>query len=181
MKTLFNTLSKDILMLRACEKNRLSDVVFLLHPRMLPVVLFRLSSFFSRYRLGIIGKIIALLNQIIFGCDIARNAKIEGGLYLPHPVGVVVGENAIIGKNCILHQGVTLGDRGECHEGSDPILGDFIEVGTGAKVLGVVHLGDYVRVGANSVVLKDVEAYGVVAGVPAKLITTRDDKPLRCE
>ncbi len=181
MKILFNTLSKDTLMLRACEKNRLSDVVFLLHPRMLPVALFRLSNFFSRYRLGIIGKIIALLNQIIFGCDIARNAKIEGGLYLPHPVGVVVGENAIIGKNCILHQGVTLGDRGECHEGSDPILGDFIEVGTGAKVLGVVHLGDYVRVGANSVVLKDVEAYGVVAGVPAKLITTRDDKPLRCE
>ncbi|MFK5938296.1 MAG: DapH/DapD/GlmU-related protein [Sulfurimonas sp.] len=181
MTTLFNTVSKDILMLRTCKKNRLSNVFFLLHPRMLPVVLFRLSNFSSRYGLGIIGKIIALLNQIIFGCDIARNAKIEGGLYLPHPVGVVVGENTIIGKNCILHQGVTLGDRGECHEGSDPVLGDFIEVGTGAKVLGVVHLGDYVRVGANSVVLKDVEDYGVVAGVPAKLIAIRDDKPLHCE
>jgi serine O-acetyltransferase len=145
---------------------------------MLPVLLFRVSSLFSKYHLGIIGKIIALVNQILFSCDIARNAKIEGGLYLPHPSGVVVGENVVIGKNCILHQGVTLGDRGECHEGSDPTLGDYIEVGTGAKVLGAIHLGDYALVGANAVVLQDVEPYGVVGGIPAKLLHIRDDKPL---
>ncbi len=179
--TFIPTLRLDIHMVRGISENKSSDILYIVHPRMWPVVIFRLSSLCTQYHLGIVGKVFAILNQILFSCDIARNAKIAGGLYLPHPSGVVVGEHAVVGKNCILHQGVTLGDRGECHEGSDPVLGDFIEVGTGAKVLGVVHLGDYVRVGANSVVLKDVEAYGVVAGVPAKLIAIRDDKPLHCE
>lgn len=179
--TFIHALRLDIHMVRGISENKSSDILYIVHPRMWPVVIFRLSSLCAKYHLGVVGKVFAILNQILFSCDIARNAKIAGGLYLPHPSGVVVGEHAIVGKNCILHQGVTLGDRGECHEGSDPVLGDFIEVGTGAKVLGVVHLGDYVRVGANSVVLKDVEAYGVVAGVPAKLIAVRDDKPLQCE
>jgi serine O-acetyltransferase len=90
---------------------------------------------------------------------------------------VVVGESAIVGRNCILHQGVTLGDRGECHEGSDPVLGDYIEVGTGAKILGNIHISDYARIGANSVVLEDVEAYVVAAGIPAKPLYVREDKP----
>ncbi|QOR61951.1 serine O-acetyltransferase [Sulfurovum sp. ST-21] len=172
------TLRLDIHMVRGTSQNRSTDLLYVIHPRMWPVVLFRLSSLFTRCRLGIIGKLFSLLNQILFSCDIARGARIGGGLYLPHPSGVVVGENAIIGRNCILHQGVTLGDRGECHEGSDPVLGDYIEVGTGAKILGAVHLGDYARVGANAVVLNDVEPYGVVAGIPAKLIKIREDKPL---
>lgn len=174
-----HTLRLDVHMVRGTSVNSSSDILYILHPRMWPVVIFRLSSLFTQYHLGIVGKVFAILNQILFSCDIARSAKIAGGLYLPHPSGVVVGEHAIVGRNCILHQGVTLGDRGECHEGSDPVLGDFIEVGTGAKILGNVHLEDYARVGANAVVLKDVEAYGVVAGVPAKLISIRDDKPLK--
>ena len=177
MMTFIRILQLDIHMVRGTSEKRRSDILYVVHPRMWPVVIFRLSHLFTEYHLGIIGKVFAIINQIMFSCDIARNAKIAGGLYLPHPSGVVIGEHAIVGKNCIIHQGVTLGDRGECHEGSDPILGDFIEVGTGAKVLGTIHLGDYVRVGANSVVLKDVEAYGVVAGIPAKLIRIRDDKP----
>jgi len=179
--TFIHALRLDIHMVRGISENKSSDILYIVHPRMWPVVIFRLSSLCTQYHLGVVGKVFAILNQILFSCDIARNAKIAGGFYLPHPSGVVVGEHAVVGKNCILHQGVTLGDRGECHEGSDPVLGDFIEVGTGAKVLGVVRLGDYVRVGANAVVLKDVEAYGVVAGVPAKLIAIRDDKPLHCE
>lgn len=174
---MFEKLRFDIHMVRGKTTKTKSDFIYVIHPRMWPVVLFRLSYFFTQNHLGIVGKIFSILNQILFSCDIARNAKIEGGFYLPHPVGVVVGETAVIGKNCILHQGVTLGDRGECHEGSDPQLGDYIEIGTGAKVLGAVHLGNYVRVGANSVVLKDVAEYEVVAGIPARVIAIRDDKP----
>jgi len=174
---MFRQLRLDIHMVRGSAANAKSDFIYVGHPRMWPVVLFRLSYFFTKNHLGIVGKFFSILNQILFSCDIARNAKIGGGFYLPHPVGVVVGETAVIGKNCILHQGVTLGDRGECHGGSNPQLGDYIEVGTGAKILGAIHLGDYVRVGANSVVLKDVEAYEVVAGIPAKVIAIRDDKP----
>ncbi len=176
MKTFIKLLLADILMVRSRDTNSLTDAVYILHPRMIPVFLVRVSHLLSQIHLGILGKIVALLNQILFGCDIARNAKIDGGLYLPHPQGVVVGENAIIGKNCILHQGVTLGDRGECHQGSDPTISDYVEIGTGAKVLGSISLGRYARVGANSVVLKDVEAFMVVAGLPAKVISVRSDK-----
>ena len=175
---MFATLRLDIHMVRGTSTPATSDIVYLLHPRMYPVVLFRISHVLTQNHLGILGKVFALFNQILFSCDIARNAQIDGGLYLPHPVGVVVGERAIIGRNCILHQGVTLGDRGECHGGSDPQLGDYIEVGTGAKILGAVQLGDYVRVGANAVVLKDVEPYSVVGGIPAKVIKIRDEKTL---
>ena len=170
-------LRQDIHMVIGTAENQSKDFIYVLHPRMWPVVIFRLSALFSRHRLGIVGKVFAIFNQILFSCDIARNATIAGGLYLPHPVGVVVGEHAIIGKNCILHQGVTLGDRGECHEGRDPVLGDYIEVGTGAKILGAVHLGDYARIGANSVVIKNVEPYAVVGGIPAKFIKFREDRP----
>ena len=176
MRTFIKVLAADILMVRAKNTNSWSDVFYILHPRVLPVFLFRLSNLFSRYRLGIIGKIIAVFNQILFGCDIARNAKIDGGLYLPHPSGVVVGENAIVGKNCILHQGVTLGDRGEEHSGDDPTVENYVEIGTGAKVLGSIRIGKYSRIGANSVVLKDTEAFAVVVGIPARTISLRADK-----
>ena len=176
MKTIIKALSADILMIRAKESNSYSDIFYIIHPRVIPVFLVRVASLFSRHHLGILGKVVSFLNQILFGCDIARNAQIDGGLYLPHPMGVVVGENAVIGKNCILHQGVTLGDRGECHKGSDPVLQDYVEIGTGAKMLGSITIGRYARVGANSVVLKDVEDFGVAVGLPAKTISIRDDK-----
>lgn len=176
MKTFIKALSADILMVRGKGSNSFSDIFYILHPRLTPVLLARVANLFSRCHLGVLGKIIAFLNQILFGCDIARNAKIDGGLYLPHPVGVVVGENSIIGKNCILHQGVTLGDRGELHAGNDPIIEDYVEIGTGAKVLGSIRIGHYARIGANSVVLSDVEAFGVAVGLPAKTISLRSDK-----
>ncbi|MGK0255768.1 MAG: serine O-acetyltransferase [Arcobacteraceae bacterium] len=176
MKTFIKLLSADILMVRSKKTKSLTDVVYLLHPRVLPVLLVRISHLLTKYHLGILGKIIALLNQILFGCDIARGSKIDGGLYLPHPNGVVVGESAIIGKNCILHQGVTLGDRGELHKGDDPTIQDYVEIGTGAKILGAISIGRYARVGANSVVLHDVEAFGIAVGLPAKTISLRDDK-----
>ena len=176
MKKTIKALSADVLMVRAKNTNSFSDIFYIIHPRVIPVFLVRVANLFSRYHLGIFGKIIAFLNQILFGCDIARNAKIDGGLYLPHPSGVVVGENAIVGKNCILHQGVSLGDRGECHSGDDPTVEDFVEIGTGAKILGAIRIGRYARIGANSVVLSDVEAFGVAVGLPAKTISLRSDK-----
>lgn len=176
MKTLYTQLCADILMVRGKEKNAPLDILYLLHPRVIPVVLVRLAKLCSRYNLAPIAKVFSLLNQILFGCDIAKNADIAPGLYLPHPSGVVVGENAHLGVNCILHQGVTLGDRGECHKGSDPTIEDYVEIGTGAKILGNIRIGRYARIGANSVVVHDVKAFGIAVGLPAKTIAYRDDK-----
>jgi len=174
MKNLFRLIKKDIAMFRNKEELGFKDYLMVFNPRMYPVVLVRTATFFYNNHLGILAKIISTFNFVLFGCDIARGAKIQGGLYLPHPSGVVIGEYAIIGQNCIIHQGVTLGDRGEEHETSNPTLGDYVEIGTGAKILGKIFLDDYSRVGANSVVLKDTPKYSVVVGAPASVIKYRE-------
>lgn len=94
---------------------------------------------------------------------------------MPHPNGIVVGEYVVIGRNCIIHQGVTLGARGEDHELANPRIGDEVEIGTGAKVLGKVQIGDYARIGANAVVLKDIPRLGIAVGIPAKVLGFRED------
>jgi len=151
----------------------------LLHPRFWPVLLFRIASAFYHWRLGPVAKFFALLNQILFGCDIARGANIGGGLYLPHPQGVVIGALVSIGKNCIIHQGVTLGARGEEHLLDNPVVGDEVEIATGAKVLGGVQLGHFARIGANAVVLSSVPDGGVAVGIPARVLRQRTDIGLR--
>ncbi len=145
----------------------------ILHPRLLPVLLMRLSHACYRQRWGRLSRLFSLANQILFGCDIARGATIAGGLYLPHPQGVVIGEFVRIGPNCIVHQGVTLGARGEEHAGGYLDIHEEVEIATGAKILGVLTLGAYARIGANAVVLQSVPAAGVAVGIPARVVKYR--------
>lgn len=109
--------------------------------------------------------------SIVTGADIPLGVQIGGGLILPHPNGVVVHPAAIIGNNCILFQQVTLGTR----EGRGlPRLGDGVDVGPGAKILGGVIIGDYAVIGANAVVIHDVAPGDIVAGIPAKPVGKRE-------
>jgi serine O-acetyltransferase len=106
--------------------------------------------------------------SVVTGADIPLNAKIGGGLMIPHPSGIVVHPGAVIGVNCLLMQQATLGVR-EGVSGS-PVLGGHVDVGAGAKILGPVRIGDHARIGANAVVLADVPARAVAVGVPARVI-----------
>ena len=103
----------------------------------------------------------------VCSADIPLNAQIDGGLMLPHPVGIVVHRDAIIGPNCLLFSQVTLG---ESNEAGAPILGGAVEVGTGAKILGPIRIGDRARIGANAVVLTDVPDGATAVGIPARII-----------
>lgn len=94
-------------------------------------------------------------------------AFIEGGLMVPHPTGVVVHPEAVIGPNCLLMQQATLGVT---HRSGAPRLGGHVDVGAGAKVLGSVVVGDHVRIGANAVVVKDLPDGALAVGVPAQII-----------
>lgn len=108
--------------------------------------------------------------SVVTGADVPLNARIAGGLLLPHPNGVVVHPDAQIGPNCLLLQQVTLG------VGSVPglpILEGHCDLGAGAKVLGGVRLGRHCTIGANAVVLTDVPAGATAVGVPARIIPTR--------
>jgi serine O-acetyltransferase len=106
----------------------------------------------------------------IFAVDINPAAKIGIGIMLDHGTGIVIGETATIGDNCSLLQGVTLGGTGKETGDRHPKIGDNVLISAGAKVLGNIKVGNCSRVGAGSVVLKDVPPETTVAGVPAKVI-----------
>lgn len=104
------------------------------------------------------------------GADIHPSAKIGAGTFIDHGVGLVIGETAEIGSGCVLYQGVTLGGTGkECGK-RHPTLGNGVMVSAGASVLGPVNIGDGCKIGAGSVVLKDVPPYCTVVGVPGRIV-----------
>lgn len=111
-----------------------------------------------------------------FGIDMPVGLDVGSGFYIGHFGGIVIGKNVVIGKNCNLSHGVTLGqvNRGE-NKGS-PIIGNNVYVGVGAKVLGKIIVGDNAAIGANCVVIKNVPDNGVVVGVPGKLVSYNGSK-----
>lgn len=109
----------------------------------------------------------------VTGADIPLNTKIGEDLNLPHPNGVVIHPDVIMGSGCIIMQQVTIGVKFGI--GNDvPKLGQGVDVGAGAKVLGGITIGDRAIIGANAVVVKDVPASAIVVGIPAKVIGWRN-------
>jgi serine O-acetyltransferase len=106
--------------------------------------------------------------KTITGSDIHKYAKIQHDLQLPHPNGVVIHEDAIIGARCMIMQQVTIG---QLADGAAPLIGNDVYIGAGAKVLGGVKIGDFARIGANAVVLIDVPSNATAVGIPAKIVT----------
>jgi serine O-acetyltransferase len=148
----------------------------LLHPRFLPVVLCRCSRAAHLNRVPALAYLLSYLNQILFGIEISPRCAIGPGIFFPHTSGTVVGASKI-GTGVTIFQGVTLGAR-QIDMSYDlslrPELGDYVVVGAGAKVLGGISLGDNVKVGANSVLLKSVPANATVAGIPAREVHSSD-------
>ncbi|MFT6249072.1 MAG: serine O-acetyltransferase [Cognaticolwellia sp.] len=104
------------------------------------------------------------MNKLLNQCVIGLKADFESGFVLMHPVGVVVNSSVKGGERIVLESGVVIGGE----KGKTPILGSEIFVGSGAKIIGGVYVGDNTKVGANAVVLKDVESGDTVVGIPAK-------------
>lgn len=107
--------------------------------------------------------------SVVAGADIPLNCKIGIGLLLPHPNGIVIHPDSVLGVNCLLFQQVTLGITVE--GGVAPVLGDHVDVGAGAKILGDVRIGHRAIVGANAVVVRDVSEHTTVIGIPAREVT----------
>ena len=103
------------------------------------------------------------------GADVPLNARLGGGLVLPHPNGVVIHPGATIGPNCMIFQQVTIG----ANRGRVPAVGGHVDIGAGAKLLGGVKVGDHARIGANAVVLCDVPEGSTAVGVPAIVLGPR--------
>jgi len=106
--------------------------------------------------------------SVITQCDIPVTCTIGGGLLLPHPMGIVIHPDAVIGSNCLLMHQTTIGSV--ARNTRLPVLGGHVDVGPGAKILGPVDIGDHAVVGANAVVVRSIEGCNIVGGVPAKAI-----------
>ena len=108
--------------------------------------------------------------SLVTGTEIGLNTKIGGGLLLPHPNGIVVHPNSVVGCNCLFFHQVTLGTNGS---EDAPTLGGHVDIGAGAKLLGGIKVGDHAKIGANAVVLTDVPPGATAVGIPARIIPAK--------
>jgi len=120
---------------------------------------------------------VANASRVLTGVEIHPAARIGDALFIDHGAGVVIGETAEIGDNVTLYQGVTLGGTGFARGKRHPTVDDDVVVGSGAKLLGPIHVGEGCKVGANSVVIHDVPARSTVVGNPGHPVRVDGRKP----
>lgn len=149
-------------------------------PSLIVIILYRIGYAIRKIRFAPLRWILSIIHlpffaffSVFIGISIPRGAKIGSGFRIYHFGGIVINPITEIGKNCSMHQGVTIGVR---HTYIDvPILGDNVTIGAGAKILGAIKIGNNVTIGANAVVLTDVPDDCIAVGIPAKIIKKKSD------
>ncbi len=144
--------------------------IFLCYPGFQSIIVHRLTHKLWLLKLPLIPRLLSHLNRLFTGIEIHPGAKIGKKVFIDHGMGVVIGETAEIGNNCLLYQGVTLGGTGKSHGKRHPTLMENVVVGAGAKVLGSIIIGSNTRIGAGSVVVRNVEENSTVVGIPGRVV-----------
>lgn len=144
--------------------------VFLLYPSINALIVYRIAHKLYNKKCFFLARLLSQLARFFTGIEIHPGAKIGKGLFIDHGMGVVIGETAEVGDNVTIYHGVTLGGTGKDKGKRHPTIKDNVIIGAGAKVLGPITIGNNVKVGANSVVLKDVPDNATAVGMPAKII-----------
>ena len=146
--------------------------ILLCYPGFQAITAHRLSHrlWRSRLPLKLPARLLSQLSRGLTGIEIHPGARIGNGVFIDHGMGVVIGETAEVGDHCLLYQGVTLGGTGKESGKRHPTLENNVVVGAGAKVLGALKIGTNTRIGAGSVVVRNVEANCTVVGIPGRVI-----------
>ena len=134
------------------------------------VLFYRLTHFLWRYRLSWLARFISKIARWVTGIEIHPGAVIGRRFFIDHGMGVVIGETAIIGDDCMLYHGVTLGGTTWDKVKRHPTLKNGVVIGAGAKILGPITLGENVRVGSNSVVVRSIDDNETVVGIPGRIV-----------
>lgn len=144
--------------------------VILAYPGFHAIFFHRINHMLWKLELPFFPRLFSHIARFLTGIEIHPAAKIGTGFFIDHGMGVVIGETSEIGRDCLLYQGVTLGGTGKEKGKRHPTLGNHVVVGTGAKILGAITIGDHAKIGANAVVLNPVPDHSIVVGVPGKVI-----------
>lgn len=144
--------------------------VFFLYPGIKAVIFHRIAHFFYIHNHKFIARMVSQFSRFWTGIEIHPGATVGRGLFIDHGMGVVIGETAVIGDDCTIYQGVTLGGTGKEKGKRHPTLGNNVMVGSGAKVLGPFTVGDNSKIAAGAVVLSEVPPNSTCVGVPARIV-----------
>ncbi len=147
------------------------------YPGLRAIWLHRIAHFFWWKKFRLIARLISEFGRFINGIEIHPGAQIGRRFFIDHGTGIVIGETTIIGDDCTLFQGVTLGGTGKEKGKRHPTLGHSVVIGAGAKILGNIKIGDGVRIGAGSVVVRNVPPNCTVVGVPGRIVRRHEKRP----
>lgn len=168
---MFKRLKKDIQVIFERDPAAKSVLEVLLnYPGLHAIWFHRISHYFYNKKWYVLARFISQVGRFFTQIEIHPGAKIGEGLFIDHGAGVVIGETAEIGDNVTIYQGVTLGGTGKEKGKRHPTIGNNVVISAGAKVLGSFKVGDNVRIGAGSVVLKEVPPNCTVVGVPGRIV-----------
>jgi serine O-acetyltransferase len=152
--------------------------IVLCYPGFHAILLHRAAHRLYRARWFTAARMISQLSRTLTGIEIHPGARIGRRFFIDHGMGVVIGETTEIGDDVLLYQGVTLGGTGKDTGKRHPTIGNEVVIGTGAKILGNIRIGDRAKVGAGSVVVRPVPDDSTVVGVPGRVVRGSDTDPL---
>ena len=150
--------------------------IFLLYPGVHAIIYHRIAHWFYRHRLKFIARLVSQWSRCWTGIEIHPGATIGRRLVIDHGMGIVIGETAEIGDDCLIYHGVTLGGTGKDQGKRHPTIGNNVLISTGAKVLGPFKVGDGARIAANAVVLTEVPENATAVGIPAQIVRVQGQK-----
>ena len=140
------------------------------YPGVHAVFFHKISNFFWKLKLKLLGRIISNISRFLTGIEIHPAVKIGKNFFIDQGMGIVIGETTVIGDNVSIYQGVTLGGTKWEKRKRHPSISDNVVIGAGAKVLGPITVGKNSKIGANSVVTRNVPSNTVVVGIPARVV-----------
>ena len=150
--------------------------IFLLYPGVHAVLYHRLAHWLYGHHRFFLARCVSQWSRFWTGIEIHPGATIGHRLVIDHGMGIVIGETAEIGDDCLIYHGVTLGGTGKDQGKRHPTIGNNVLIGTGAKVLGPIRVGDNSRIAANSVVLREIPEDSTAVGIPARVVRIAGQK-----
>lgn len=168
---LFENIRRDVRLIKERDPAaRNTFEILTTYPSLVAIRNYRIAHWFYKHRMFTAARMISQNARKRTGIEIHPGATIGKGLFIDHGMGVVIGETAVIGDNCLIYQGATLGGTGKDKGKRHPTLGNNVLVGAGAKVLGPFKVGNNVKIAANAVVLNEIPDNCTAVGVPARIV-----------